>query len=46
MENKMEKYSDEMEMGEFLGDMHRGLSHVRVGIWLLVILELSKFILW
>jgi hypothetical protein len=39
-------YTDEMEMGEFLGDMHRGLSHVRVGIWLLVVLELAKFVLW
>jgi hypothetical protein len=39
-------YTDEMEMGEFLGDVYRGVSHIRVGIWCLVVLELAKFVLW
>lgn len=47
MENKnVQGYSDEMEMGEFLEDVYRGISHIRVGIWLLVALEVAKFVLW
>lgn len=44
MENRV--YSDEMEMGEFLADVYGLLNGIRVGVWLLVVLELSKFVLW
>ena len=44
----MEKqvYRDEMEMGEFLGDVYGQLSHIRTAVWLLVGLEAAKFLLW
>lgn len=45
-ETVVKGYTDEMEMGEFLGDVYRGVNHIRVGIWLLVLLELAKFVLW
>ena len=45
-ETAVKGYTDEMEMGEFLGDVYRGVSHIRAGIWCLVILELAKFVLW
>ena len=45
-ETALNKYDDEMEMGEFLGDMYRGVSHIRTGVWLLVALEAAKFLLW
>lgn len=43
---QVKTYDDEMEMGEFLGDVYRGISHIRTGVWLLVVLEASKFLLW
>lgn len=44
MENRV--YSDEMEMGDFLGDVYKCLSAIRTGVWLLVVLEAAKFLLW
>lgn len=43
---RVKKYDDEMEMGEFLGDMYSGLNKVVLGVWCLVVLEAAKFLLW
>ncbi len=46
MENKLQGYSEEMEMSDFLEDVYKSLSHIRTGVWLLVALEVAKFVLW
>ena len=46
METKVEKYEEEMEFGDFLASFYKGVNHIRVGIWCLVVLEAAKFILW
>jgi len=45
-EEEMQGYTEEMEMGKFLSDLYRGINHVRTGVWLLVVLEVAKFVLW
>ena len=46
MENKVQGYNDEMEMGNFLEDVYRGITQIRTAVWLLVALEAAKFVLW
>ena len=42
----VENYEEEMDFGEFIANVYRGVNHIRVGVWLLVILEAAKFVIW
>jgi len=47
MESKeMKSYDTEMDVADWTEGMYRGVLHIRTGIWLLVALEIAKFVLW
>jgi hypothetical protein len=45
MENRVD-YNKEMAVEDWTEGMYKNLSAIKVGVWLLVILECAKFVIW
>lgn len=40
------EYDKEMLVEDWTEGMFKNLSHIKLGIWLLVVLEAAKFLIW
>lgn len=40
------KYDTEMPAEEWTGGMYKNLGWIKTGIWCLVLLEVTKFVVW
>ena len=45
MENRV-NYDKEMAVEDWTEGMYKNLTAIKVGVWLLVLLETAKFVLW
>jgi hypothetical protein len=42
----VKNYDTEMEVADWTENVYKGINHIRVGVWLLVVLEAAKFLIW
>lgn len=45
-EGKQMEYDKDMETQDWTEGLYKNVSAVKVGVWLLVLLEAAKFVLW
>ena len=44
--DEVKNYDTEMEVADWTENVYKGINHIRVGVWLLVVLEAAKFVVW
>lgn len=46
MENSRVEYNKEMAVEDWTEGLYKNVGAIKVGVWLLVLLEIAKFVLW